>query len=283
MEKRVAKSIEEYEKTRDNLDNDGSLGGNSENAGGTVNVQGCSHKTFMNGKPHPFNGTESVVVLRRWIEKVEQVFEICKCAKEDKVMFAASTFEGRALTWWNGNEMTSYKNRFHKLVLMCPELVSTKKKKIEKYIQGLPKGVKGNVTSSKPFTLHDAINIARELIEQWIQARALRITPAEGRGYAGNLPWCNRCKAHHQPGSCPPRCSNCHKFSHEEEDCRTRIPIARGNSLQNVTCFGYGEKGYYGGKCPRGRNTQNEGTRGGAYVMRTKEPQQDLNIITGTS
>nr|GEZ48579.1 hypothetical protein [Tanacetum cinerariifolium] len=35
----------------------------------------------------------------RWIEKVEQVFEICKCAEEDKVMFAASTFEGRALTW----------------------------------------------------------------------------------------------------------------------------------------------------------------------------------------
>ncbi|GJW03006.1 putative reverse transcriptase domain-containing protein [Tanacetum coccineum] len=37
-----------------------------------------------------------------WIEKVEQVFETGKCAEEDKVMFAASTFEGRALTWWNG-------------------------------------------------------------------------------------------------------------------------------------------------------------------------------------
>ncbi|GJX03467.1 hypothetical protein Tco_0189383 [Tanacetum coccineum] len=83
-----------------------SLGGNTENAGGTVNVQGCSHKTFMNGKPHSFNGMEGVVCLRRWIEKVEQVFEICKCAKEDKVMFAASTFEGRALTWWNGNVHT---------------------------------------------------------------------------------------------------------------------------------------------------------------------------------
>ncbi|GJT24451.1 hypothetical protein Tco_0894388 [Tanacetum coccineum] len=57
----------------------------------------------MNGKPHPFNGMEGVVGLRRWIEKVEQVFEICKCAEEDKVMFAASTFEGHALTWWNGN------------------------------------------------------------------------------------------------------------------------------------------------------------------------------------
>ncbi|GJW80405.1 putative reverse transcriptase domain-containing protein [Tanacetum coccineum] len=40
------------------------------------------------------------------IEKVEQVFEIYKCAEEDKVMFAASTFEGRALTWWNENVHT---------------------------------------------------------------------------------------------------------------------------------------------------------------------------------
>ncbi|GJS07559.1 hypothetical protein Tco_0364355 [Tanacetum coccineum] len=94
VEKRVAKAIEEYEKSRANLDSAGSSGGNPGNAGGTMNVHGCSHKTFMNGKPHTFNGTEGVVGLRRWIEKVEQVFETCKCAEEDKVMFAASTFEG---------------------------------------------------------------------------------------------------------------------------------------------------------------------------------------------
>ncbi|GJX98603.1 putative reverse transcriptase domain-containing protein [Tanacetum coccineum] len=320
--KRVAKAIKEYEKTRANLDNTRSSGGYSENAGGTVNVQGCSHKIFMNGKPHPFNGTQGVVGLRCWIEKVEQVFEIFKCAEEDKVMFAASTFEGRALTWWNGNvhtlglinansipwtefktmmtteycpaieiqrmeqelwtltfkgdDIEAYNNHFHELVLMCPELVSTEKKNIEKYIRGLPEGVKGNVTSSKPATLHDAINMARELIEQGVQARELRIgesnkrkwedqqgnnhhqqqnqrqeaakayvaASAEGKGYTGNLPWCNRCKAHHQSGSCPPSC---------------------------------GEKGHYRDKCPRGRNSHNEGARGGAYVMRTGEPQQDPN------
>ncbi|GJU10269.1 putative reverse transcriptase domain-containing protein [Tanacetum coccineum] len=106
VEKRMAKAIEEYEKSKANLDSTGSSGENPGNAGGTMNVHGCSHKTFMNGKPHTFNGTEGVVGLRRWIEKVEQVFETCKCAEEDKVMFAASTFEGRALTWWNGNVHT---------------------------------------------------------------------------------------------------------------------------------------------------------------------------------
>ncbi|GJU54282.1 putative reverse transcriptase domain-containing protein [Tanacetum coccineum] len=332
VEKRVAKAIEEYEKTRTDSNNAGGSG--SANTGGTVapEMHGCSYKTFTNGKPHSFNGTEGVVGLKRWFEKMEQVFEICKCAEDDKVKFAMCTFEGRALTWWNGNVQTlglananqipwsnvkammtteycpateiqrmeqelwtltlkgddieAYNNRFHELVLMCPELVSTEKKKIEKYIRGFPEGIKGNVTSSKPATLHDAINMARELIEQGVQAKALRIgdsnkrkwedqqgnnyhqqqnrrqeaakvyvaAPAKGRGYAGNLPWCNRCKAHHQPGPCPPRCGKCHKLGHQEGECRTRIPVARDNSLQNVTCFGCGNHGHYRSDCPELKN-----------------------------
>nr|GEU77356.1 hypothetical protein [Tanacetum cinerariifolium] len=76
VKKRVAEAIAEYEKTRANLDNAGGSG--SVNTGGVVapNVQGCTHKTFMNGKPRPFNRTKGVVRLRRWIEKAEQVFEI---------------------------------------------------------------------------------------------------------------------------------------------------------------------------------------------------------------
>ncbi|GJR18235.1 hypothetical protein Tco_0966762 [Tanacetum coccineum] len=38
VEKHVAKAIEEYEKSRANLDSARSLGGNPGNAGGTVNV-----------------------------------------------------------------------------------------------------------------------------------------------------------------------------------------------------------------------------------------------------
>nr|GEZ98362.1 hypothetical protein [Tanacetum cinerariifolium]GEZ99119.1 hypothetical protein [Tanacetum cinerariifolium] len=33
----------------------------------------------------------------------------------------------------------------------------------------------------------------------------------------------------------------------------------------------------WGDKCPRGKNPQNEGAHGRAYVMRNEEPQQDLN------
>ncbi|GJU24344.1 hypothetical protein Tco_1162965 [Tanacetum coccineum] len=37
-------------------------------------------------------------------------------------------------------------------------MVSTESKKIEKYIRGFPERIKGNITSSKPATLHEAIN-----------------------------------------------------------------------------------------------------------------------------
>ncbi|GJR92992.1 putative reverse transcriptase domain-containing protein [Tanacetum coccineum] len=227
VEKRVAKAFEEYEKSRANLDSARSSGGNTGNAGATVNVQGCSHKTLMNGKPHSFNVTEGVVGLRRWIEKVEQVFEVYKCVEEDKVMFAASTFQGRALTWWNvnvhtlglangnripwtefktmitteycpateiqrmeqdlwtltlkGADIEAYNNHFHELALMCPELVSTEKNKIKKYIRGFPERIKGNITSSKPATLHDAINMSRELVEQAVQSKATRIGESNKR------------------------------------------------------------------------------------------------------
>ncbi|GJX60311.1 hypothetical protein Tco_0291701 [Tanacetum coccineum] len=106
-ERRVAKAIEKYEKTRADSNNTGGSG--STNTGGTVapEVQGCSYKTFMNGKPHSFNGTEGVVGLKRWFEKIEQVFSFVKCAKDDKVKFAMlHVFGVRALTWWERNVQT---------------------------------------------------------------------------------------------------------------------------------------------------------------------------------
>ncbi|GKA10977.1 glycine dehydrogenase A, mitochondrial [Tanacetum coccineum] len=103
-----------------------------------------------------------------------------------------------------GDDIEAYSNCFHELVLlMCPELVPTENKKIEKYIRGFPKRIKGNITSSKPATLHEAINMACKLVEQSVQGRAARIAakqkvgtvrayaaaPAEGKVYAGNLPF----------------------------------------------------------------------------------------------
>nr|GEV49887.1 putative reverse transcriptase domain-containing protein [Tanacetum cinerariifolium] len=82
---RVAEAIAEYKRNRTNPKGAGGSGGN---AGGdtTLEVHGCSYKTFLNCKPHSFNATEGVVGLSRWFEKMESVFKICKCAEEDKLI-----------------------------------------------------------------------------------------------------------------------------------------------------------------------------------------------------
>ncbi|GJU85004.1 putative reverse transcriptase domain-containing protein [Tanacetum coccineum] len=317
------------------------------NVRGTENVQGCSPKLFEWKRASLIYGKEGVVGLTALDKNVEQVFEIAVC-RGDKLSLLLVLFEGRALTWWNGNvhtlglvnanripwtefktmmtteycpateiqrmeqelwtltlkgdDIEAYNNRFHELALMCPELVPTEKKKIERYVRGFPERIKGNITSSKPATLHDAINMARELVEQAVQGRATRIgesnkrkwedhqrntnnnnpnnnnnnrnrnnnyhqqqnrrqetarayaaAPAEGRGYAGNLPRCNRCNSHHN-GRCPPKCQKCQRTGHQEKDCRD--------------------------KCPNGRNQQNEGARARDYVV-VENPQQNPNVVAG--
>nr|GEZ89184.1 hypothetical protein [Tanacetum cinerariifolium] len=48
-----------------------------------------------------FKGTEGVVGLTWWIEKMESVFKINGCAIENQVKFATYTMLDAALTWWN--------------------------------------------------------------------------------------------------------------------------------------------------------------------------------------
>ncbi|GJZ04723.1 putative reverse transcriptase domain-containing protein [Tanacetum coccineum] len=48
-----------------------------------------------------FHGTEGVVGLTRWFEKLESQFGISNVAEGDKVKFASSTLLDSALTWWN--------------------------------------------------------------------------------------------------------------------------------------------------------------------------------------
>nr|GEV81478.1 putative reverse transcriptase domain, ribonuclease H-like domain, aspartic peptidase domain protein [Tanacetum cinerariifolium] len=70
-----------------------------------------------------------------------------------------------------GDDVEAYNNRFHGLTLMCPDLVTPERKKIERYIRGRPEKVKANITTSKPASIHDAINMAREIVDQAIQAK----------------------------------------------------------------------------------------------------------------
>ncbi|GJZ09265.1 reverse transcriptase domain-containing protein [Tanacetum coccineum] len=65
-----------------------------------------------------------------------------------------------------GNDLKTYVRRFQELATLCPTMVPDSEKMMEVFIGGLPRSIEGNVTSSKPQTLEEAINIAQRLMDQ---------------------------------------------------------------------------------------------------------------------
>ncbi|GJZ41743.1 hypothetical protein Tco_0588629 [Tanacetum coccineum] len=51
-------------------------------------------------------GTEGVVELTQWIEKMETMFRISNCSVENQIKFFTCTLLENALTWWNSHVRT---------------------------------------------------------------------------------------------------------------------------------------------------------------------------------
>ncbi|GJW41942.1 hypothetical protein Tco_0070741 [Tanacetum coccineum] len=166
-------------------------------------ITGCTYITFMKCDPQPFKGTEGAVGLCQWFEKLEFVFRISDCKERDKVKFATATLQGRALTWWNeriasmgidaangtpwtelkGTNIDGYTNRFHELALLCPRMVEPEQAKVEQYIRGLSKNIRGDVTSSRPAGIDEAVCMAYQLMGQIIQDKTDDVTSENFRNF----------------------------------------------------------------------------------------------------
>ncbi|GJZ30352.1 hypothetical protein Tco_0575399 [Tanacetum coccineum] len=66
----------------------------------------CTYPDFMKCQPLNFKGTEGVVELTQWFEKMETVFRISNCSVENQIKFSTCTLLGSALTWWNSHVRT---------------------------------------------------------------------------------------------------------------------------------------------------------------------------------
>ncbi|GJT08039.1 hypothetical protein Tco_0842501 [Tanacetum coccineum] len=101
----------------------------------------CSYSEFLKCKPLDFKGTEGVVGLTRWFEKMESVFSISNCP-------AASQIKKIETEMWNlkvkGTDVVAYSRRFQQLALMCSRMFPEEVDKIEKYIGGLPDMILGS-------------------------------------------------------------------------------------------------------------------------------------------
>ncbi|GJR83711.1 putative reverse transcriptase domain-containing protein [Tanacetum coccineum] len=94
-----------------NGNNGGDNGDGNENR--NVNGRGdrpvareCTYQDFMKCQPLSFKGTEGVVGLIRWSEKMETVFHISNCPERYQVKYATCTLLDSALTWWNSHKRT---------------------------------------------------------------------------------------------------------------------------------------------------------------------------------
>ncbi|CAH1437260.1 unnamed protein product [Lactuca virosa] len=65
-----------------------------------------------------------------------------------------------------GSDIVAYTARFCDLVALCPNMVPTESKKIERYIWGLVPLYRGNVLASHPATFDSAKELAQRLIDQ---------------------------------------------------------------------------------------------------------------------
>ncbi|GJZ08647.1 reverse transcriptase domain-containing protein [Tanacetum coccineum] len=108
IEARVSAALDNHETLQNSTNGHGDGSHNSDTGiRGTVRTsRECTYKDFLNCKPLTFKGTEGVVVLSQWFEKIESVFHISNCAVENKVKFATCTFLGNSLTWWNSHIKT---------------------------------------------------------------------------------------------------------------------------------------------------------------------------------
>ncbi|GJW49805.1 putative reverse transcriptase domain-containing protein [Tanacetum coccineum] len=277
----------------------------------------CFYVDFMKCQPLNFKGTEGVVGLTRWIEKMELVFNISGCAIENQVKFATCTLLGVALTWWNGqirslgpnaysmtrevkgNDVPTYTKRFQELTLICTKFVANETEKVDKYINGLPDNIYGNVKSSRPKTLDETIELANDLMDQKLRTYAERQTDNKRKAD-------NSSRNNHGHQQRPFKRQNVAKVynigSGEKKPYGGSLPKGSGNAnVANAQkdnravpkgngCFECGAPGHFKRDCPKLKNKDggNGNVQGWVYAVGNAEKKEnasrdpDSNVVTGS-
>ncbi|GJZ16082.1 putative reverse transcriptase domain-containing protein [Tanacetum coccineum] len=127
-------------------------------------------------------------------------------------------------------------------------MVKPERVKVDAYIRGLTDNIKGEVTSSKPANLNEAIRMAHKLMEQKSQARNERsksrrafkvgIVVVSSR----SLPLCKRCFTRHVD-HCTIKCHKCGKVGHKARYYKEKNVATGASALPILTYYDCGEQG----------------------------------------
>ncbi|GJY76396.1 hypothetical protein Tco_0481512 [Tanacetum coccineum] len=164
-----------------NLNDDGSQGSRSGITRPVRPTRECTYNDFLKCQPLNFKGTEGVVGLTQWFERMEFVFHISNCAVENQVKFATCTLHVINLTWWNTHVKTvghdvAYSMPWKTLIKMmtAKRMFPEESDVVEKYVGGLHDMIQGNVMSTKPKTMEEAIKMENNLMDQILCTLAKR-------------------------------------------------------------------------------------------------------------
>ncbi|GJT83901.1 hypothetical protein Tco_1058243 [Tanacetum coccineum] len=169
-----------------NVNNSNANGGNGNGRNGNGgNNNGCTYKEFLACMPRDFDGKGGVILLTRWIEKMESVMDISGCVSNQKVKYTSSSLINKALTWRNtqiqardheaamGMMWEEFKallvEEFHELSKLVPQLVTPESKRIERYIHGLAPQICGMIRATQPTIIQSVILKARALTDEAVR------------------------------------------------------------------------------------------------------------------
>ncbi|GKC55599.1 putative reverse transcriptase domain-containing protein, partial [Tanacetum coccineum] len=267
----------------------------------------CTYPDFMKCQPLNFKGTEGVVELIQWFEKMETVFSISNYSVENQIKFSTCTLLAGALTLWNshvrtiGHDVTyamTWTDLKKKMTdKYCPRVEIKKlevelmfpeeSEKIERYVVGLPDMIHKSIVASKSKTMQEAIETATELMDKKIRT----FGSGERKPYGGSKPLCAKCIYHHN-GPCAPKCHKCNRVGYLACDCRSTTNantanIQRGiGAGQKPTCYECGAQGHFKRDCPKLKNS-NCGNQAGngndsvkVYAVGRAGTNPDSNVVT---
>ncbi|KAK1410455.1 hypothetical protein QVD17_36992 [Tagetes erecta] len=281
---------------------------------------GCDYKTFQACKPEEFSGSQGAAAAVRWLEKIKSVMKRCKCAEEDKVLFASGLFKDGALEWWNslvstrekiegqflslrmiGDDIQSYNTKILEYSRFVPHLVTPEYNFISRYIWGLVSEIRDTVKAAMPNTIESAMELAGLMTDSMIRTRDeakkkeivvkgeqvwKRDARSSGkRSSTGIHPECKICKKRHTGRCLFERfafCNNCKVTGHVTENCPK--PKAIG------VCYNCGERGHFRSECPKLKQVVKGVTKGDggakknvrAFVLNSQEAADIPDVVTGT-
>nr|GEU38949.1 putative reverse transcriptase domain-containing protein [Tanacetum cinerariifolium] len=161
----------------------------------------------------------------------------------------------------NGEE--NHDSGTSELELMYARMFLKESNKIKRYIGGLPDMIHGSVMTSKPNTMHDAIEFKTELMDKKISTFAER------------------------------QAKNKRKVGHLARDYRSTTNVNTANNQkgteadQKPICFECGAQGHFKRECPKLKNN-NRGNQGGndnspakVYAVGHVGTNPDSNVVTG--